>query len=79
MVHYCVANMPGAVARTSTFGLTNATFPYVEMLAKQGFSKAIKNNAALKRGVNTYAGKLTNAEAAKSLKLKYTSIDELIK
>ncbi|HEX8097077.1 MAG TPA: alanine dehydrogenase, partial [Pyrinomonadaceae bacterium] len=59
VLHYCVANMPGAVPRTSTFALTNATLPYALRLANRGFLDAINSDPGLKEGVNTYAGKLT--------------------
>src|SRR6185437_15722587 len=55
----CVANMPGAVPRTSTFALTNATLPYAVKLANKGFFKAIASDAGLKQGVNTYRGHCT--------------------
>jgi len=58
VTHYCVSNMPGAVPRTSTFALTNATLPYVVLLADKGFEDAIITNTALARGVNTADGKL---------------------
>src|SRR5271155_969823 len=59
VVHYCVTNMPAAVPNTSTLALTNATFPYVMMLARLGAEAAIKENAAITEGVNTYNGYLT--------------------
>jgi alanine dehydrogenase len=77
IVHYCVANMPGAVAHTSTFALTNATFPFVRNLARQGFSKAIAEDPALARGVNTYAGKLTDRAVAEALKREYTPLEDV--
>ena len=55
VLHYCVANMPGAVPRTSTFALTNATLPYALDLANKGFERAIADDAGLWEGVNTYA------------------------
>jgi alanine dehydrogenase len=58
VVHYCVANMPGAVARTSTFALTNATLPYALKLANQGYKKALKQDPALMKGLNVNLGKL---------------------
>jgi alanine dehydrogenase len=59
VLHYCVANMPGAVPRTSTFALTNATLPYALALASKGFERAIAEDSGLREGVNTYAGKCT--------------------
>ena len=78
VLHYCVANMPGAVPRTSTFALTNATLPYTLKLANKGFFEAIRSDAGLKAGVNTYAGHCTYEGVAESQNLQYTSIDELI-
>jgi alanine dehydrogenase len=78
VLHYCVANMPGAVPRTSTFALTNATLPYALDLANKGFRKAVGDDAGLKEGVNTYAGKLTYEAVATSQGLEYTSYDSLV-
>lgn len=64
IIHYCVANMPGAVPRTSTFALTNATLPYCLAMANNGFEKALREDSALLRGLNAYQGKLTNKEVA---------------
>jgi alanine dehydrogenase len=69
VVHYGVANMPGAVPRTSTFALTNATFPYVMQLAEKGVS-ALESNAALLRGLNTRAGQLTYAGVADAFEMQ---------
>ena len=78
VLHYCVANMPGAVPRTSTFALTNATLPYALDLANKGFEQAIKDDHGLREGVNTYAGKLTYEAVATSQELEYTPLDSLI-
>ncbi len=78
VLHYCVANMPGAVPRTSTFALTNATLPYALKLANQGFFEAIRSDAGLKAGVNTYAGHCTYQAVAEAQGLAYTSIDALV-
>ncbi len=78
VLHYCVANMPGAVPRTSTFALTNATLPYALALANKGFEKAIADDAGLKEGVNTYAGKCTYEAVATSQNIEYTPLDSLI-
>ncbi len=59
IVHYCVANMPGAVARTSTMALTNATLPYALEIANNGWKEACSHNPAIKKGLNTAHGKLT--------------------
>ncbi len=75
VLHYCVANMPGAVPRTSTFALTNATLPYAMALANKGFEKAVKDDAGLREGVNTYAGNLTYEAVAESQNLKYTPFE----
>lgn len=71
VVHYCVANMPGAVPRTSTFALTNATLPYALKIAGLGLEEAARKDAALAKGINTYDGKLTNRAVAEALGLKY--------
>ena len=78
VLHYCVANMPGAVPRTSTFALTNATLPYALDLANKGFERAIAEDAGLAEGVNTYAGKLTYEAVATSQNLDYTPLDSLL-
>ena len=78
VLHYCVANMPGAVPRTSTFALTNATLPYALKLANKGFFEAIRSDAGLKAGVNTYAGHCTYEAVAASQGLPSISIDALI-
>ncbi|MGI8787163.1 MAG: alanine dehydrogenase [Pyrinomonadaceae bacterium] len=78
VLHYCVANMPGAVPRTSTFALTNATLPYALNLAKKGLEQAIKDDKGLLEGVNTFGGKLTYEAVATSQKLEYTPLDSLI-
>ena len=78
VLHYCVANMPGAVPRTSTFALTNATLPYALDLANKGFERAIKEDVGLEEGVNTYAGKLTYEAVAASQNLEYTPLNKLV-
>ena len=78
IIHYCVANMPGAVPRTSTFALTNATLPFVHAIADKGFRKAILEDPSLKRGVNTYNGYLTNREVAQAQEREFEDISELI-
>lgn len=78
VLHYCVANMPGAVPRTSTFALTNATLPYALELANKGFERAIADDAGLKEGVNTYAGKCTYEAVATSQNIEYTPLDQLL-
>jgi alanine dehydrogenase len=71
VIHYCVTNMPGAVPRTSTFALTNATLPYVKALADHGWRKAIANDAGLANGLNVQGGKLTHKAVASALGLDY--------
>lgn len=78
VVHYAVANMPGAVPRTSTIGLTNVTVPYAVQIANKGFEKAILENEALKKGVNTFNGFVTYKAVADDQGEEYRSIDELI-
>ena len=78
VVHYCVANMPGAVPRTSTFALTNVTFPYLLRIARKGLKQAIKEDPSLAPGVNTYAGKLTCAPVAEAQGLPYTPLESLL-
>jgi alanine dehydrogenase len=78
VLHYCVANMPGAVPRTSTFALTNATLPYALKLANKGFLRAISRDEGLEAGVNTYAGHCTYEAVAVSQGLEYTPLEKLI-
>ena len=78
VLHYCVANMPGAVPRTSTFALTNATLPYTLKLANKGFLTAVTSDPGLKEGVNTYAGKLTYEAVAQAQGLEYTPLDSIL-
>jgi alanine dehydrogenase len=78
VLHYCVANMPGAVPRTSTFALTNATLPYTLKLANKGFFDAIRSDPGLNAGVNTYAGHCTYQAVAEAQGLPYISIDALV-
>jgi alanine dehydrogenase len=78
VLHYCVANMPGAVPRTSTFALTNATLPHALKLANHGLQEAIKGDAGLKAGVNTFAGALTYEAVAISQGREYTPIESMM-
>ena len=78
VVHYCVANMPGAVAKTSTMALTNATLPYALTLANFGWYEALRKNAGLKAGLNVYQGSVTNQCVAQDLGYAYVSADELL-
>ncbi|HEV8367706.1 MAG TPA: alanine dehydrogenase [Pyrinomonadaceae bacterium] len=78
VLHYCVANMPGAVPRTSTFALTNATLPYALKLANKGFFEAIGSDQGLKEGVNTFSGHCTYEAVASAQGIPYTPLDQLI-
>jgi len=75
VIHYCVANMPGAVARTSTYALTNVTLRYARMLAANGVDKSIIQDKALRLGVNIYKGTLCYEQVAEDLDLKYTPLN----
>ena len=77
VVHYSVANMPGAVPRTSTFALTNATLPYGLRIANQGAEEAMKADPALRKGLNVYKGKLTYRAVAEAQNLEYVPAEEL--
>ncbi|HMG73071.1 MAG TPA: alanine dehydrogenase [Pyrinomonadaceae bacterium] len=78
VLHYCVANMPGAVPRTSTFALTNATLPYALKLANSGFKAAVLSDPGLAAGVNTYDGKLTYEAVALAQGREYTPLSQLL-
>jgi alanine dehydrogenase len=71
VVHYCVANMPGAVARTSTFALNNATLPYILQLADQGAAAALQNDSHLRAGLNIHCGRVTYRAVAEALGYDY--------
>jgi alanine dehydrogenase len=78
VVHYCVANMPGAVPRTSTFALDNATRPFVLALAGKGFPRALIDDVHLQNGLNVHDGKLTCRAVADALRLRYTAAIEVL-
>jgi alanine dehydrogenase len=78
VVHYGVANMPGAVARTSTYALTNATLPYALDIANKGWEEAAKDDWTVWTGVNMLAGKITDEAVAKAFNRKYTPLEELV-
>lgn len=78
VIHYCVANMPGAVPQTSTFALTNATRPYARKIADMGIVEAIKQDPALAKGLNTYNGHVTYEAVAKDLGYTYVPIMDAI-
>ncbi|GAB1051729.1 MAG: alanine dehydrogenase [Shewanella algae] len=78
VVHYCVANMPGAVARTSTFALNNATLPYILKLARLGYRDALLSDKHLLNGLNVMHGKITCKEVAEAHNMVYTAASELL-
>jgi alanine dehydrogenase len=78
IVHYCVANMPGAVPITSTYGLTNMTLPYVEAIAGEGVREAIARDPALARGVNILDGKVTYEAVAEAHGLEFSPLEEVL-
>jgi len=78
IIHYGVANMPGGVPRTSTLALTNATFPYAKELAKKGWKQALKENPALKKGLNIVDGKVTYPAVAEAFGLPFTPPDSYL-
>ncbi len=78
IVHYCVANMPGAVPITSTRALTNATLPYVEAIAKSGVADAVRRDRTLARGVNVMAGAVCYEPVARDLGHPFVPLSELI-
>ncbi len=76
VLHYCVANMPGAVPRTSAYALNNAVLPYGLEIADKGWVKALSDNKHLRNGLTVCKGKITHAEVARDLKLDYTKAEE---
>ena len=78
VVHYCVANMPGAVPRTSTLALTNATLPYAARIANMGWKKAMQDNPDIKLGANVVQGRITYRGVAEAFNLDYVPIDSLL-
>ncbi len=78
VIHYCVANMPGAVARTSTFALNNATLPHGLALANLGWQHALKGDPHLRRGLNVCQGQVTYQAVAQALELPYTDSETLL-
>lgn len=79
VIHYCVANMPGAVPYTSTLALTNATLPYALQLANKGWKKACLENDELLPGLNVVNGKVVYKGVADAFKMKYTDVQEVLK
>lgn len=78
VIHYCVANMPGGVARTSTFALTNATLPFILNLANKGYQQALKDDEHLRNGLNVHRGNVTYQAVAEGLGYPYQSAAEAI-
>ena len=78
VIHYCVANMPGGVAKTSTLALTNATLPYTVQIANKGWKKAMQENEEIRLGANVIDGKVTYRAVAEAFGMEYTPIDTLI-
>ena len=79
IVHYCVTNMPGAVPRTSTFALTNATLPFVKALARHGWRDAMLKDPHLANGLNVHAGHVTHEAVARDLGYEYRSAEDALK
>jgi alanine dehydrogenase len=78
VIHYCVTNMPGAVARTSAFALNNATLPFVIALADKGWRKALAENVHLRHGLNIEAGKVTHEAVAHDLGYAFTPVEQVL-
>lgn len=78
VLHYCVSNMPAAVPHTSTFGLTNATFPYLQQLVTKGLERACEENPAIREGVNTYQGYITYPAVAESQDRKWRDLASVL-
>jgi alanine dehydrogenase len=78
VVHYCVANMPGAVPQTSTWALTNTTIAYAVKIADEGLVAAARADTAVMQGVNTYGGHVTYEPVARAHRLEYAAARELI-
>ncbi|MCG8551657.1 MAG: alanine dehydrogenase, partial [Desulfobacterales bacterium] len=78
VVHYCVTNIPGAVAKTSTLALTNATLPYALQIADLGWKKAMQANNEIKPGANIIHGKVTYKAVADAFGLAYTPVEKLL-
>jgi alanine dehydrogenase len=78
VVHYMVTNMPGAVPRTSTYALSNATLPYALRLAEHGLKQAVQHDPALARGVNTYGGEITYPAVAEAFALEPAALEKVL-
>ncbi len=79
VVHYCVANMPGGVARTSAFALNNATLPFVLALANKGWKKALTDDAHLRRGLNVCDGQITYPAVGEALGMKHRTAEQVLR
>jgi alanine dehydrogenase len=78
VIHYGVPNIPGAVARTATFALTNATLPYVVQIANKGWKEAVRDNPALARGINIAEGAVTHQAVARALTYPYQPLENIL-
>ena len=78
VVHYCVANMPGAVARTSTYALNNVTLPHVQRIAELGWRAALRSDPHLAAGLNVHAGKVTHQAVAEALGREWTPVEQIL-
>ncbi|MGB5303494.1 MAG: alanine dehydrogenase, partial [Gemmatimonadota bacterium] len=78
VIHYCVANMPGAVPRTSTLALTNATSPYMLSLANKGWERACQDDPALALGINAVDGRLTYAAVGEAFGIESIDVSEVL-
>ena len=78
VVHYCVANMPGAVARTSTYALNNVTLPHVQRIAEIGWRAALRSDPHLAAGLNVHAGKVTHQAVAEALGREWTAVEQIL-
>ena len=78
VIHYCVPNMPGVVARTSTYALTNVTFKYASIIAKMGLEDATNAFPLLEKGVNVYGGQVTYEPVARDLGMEFTPYSKMI-
>jgi alanine dehydrogenase len=79
IIHYCVANIPGAVARTSTMAITNATLPYIVNIANKGYKKACQDDPALAKGINVIDGKITYKGVSDAFNMDYYDIKDMLK
>ena len=77
-MHYAVSNMPGALPRTSTLALNNATLPYAAEIANKGWKKSMRENPEIKRGANVVNGKVTYEGVAEAFGLEHSPIDKLL-